>query len=195
MSATSKMNQAGQILTSGITVQFYAPTNQLTWFTYLSAGVAGTVPDPPAVTEIIKVEVGDTTLAITNPNLAAVVAVFFQPLIVRSLKSTEVIAGGKYWKNVEKKTATLTAWIFSFTPGNYILMFAPGQGYTAGNSLSITGPSGGSATIVVDSIGIGGSVLAYHVTSNSITYSSYPPASFAFGGSGSGAAFYNINIP
>src|SRR6266446_2303094 len=46
MSASSSKGKTGLTLTSPITVQYYAPTRQLVFFTYNAEGDRGTVTDP-----------------------------------------------------------------------------------------------------------------------------------------------------
>ena len=192
-SASSSKGVDGTILTSPITVEFYAPTKRLNFITYGAKGSLGTVADPTDEIRIIKVTAGDTSYAPTGA-LGDIVANFFTQQIVDTMSSPEIVSG-QFWQNAEVKTKTLTGWIFSVESGDYIIMFAPGQGYTVGNSLTMTDGSH-TAVITVDSVGIGNSVLGFHATSNTFDYTTLGIGPiYTSGGSGSGAAFYNYHIP
>ncbi len=191
MSATSSRGFDGTILTSPLSVQYYAPTNELSWITYGAEGVAGTATDPTADVVPITVAIGDTTYSPTGV-LIDVVNNFFSRLIVGSKRSSPLVSG-LFWQNSETKTRTLSPVIFTVTPGDYIIMYAPGSGYTVGNSLTINDGMGHSASIAVLSVGIGDSIVGFSSSSNTFDYTTPAPI-FASGGSGSGAGFYNYHI-
>ncbi len=189
-SAQSSRGSTGIVLTSPISVQYYAPNNTLTYFSF---GAAGTdvADDPTDDVQAITVATGDTSYTPTGL-LSDVVSIFFSPLIVGSLQSTEVVPG-QYWQNVSRKTKTLSPFLFSAVAGEYITLFAPGTGYTVGDSLTITDGMGHTAVVVLTRIGLSDSVAQWTVSSNTFDYSTPSPIT-ASGGSGSGAAFYNVHI-
>ncbi len=191
MSGTSSRGFDGTILTSPLSAQYYAPANKLQWITYGAAGEAGTASNPSADIVPITVTIGDTTYSPTGV-LATVINNFFTRLVVGALDTTEIVAG-KFWQNGETKTLTLSPLIVTFTPGDYIVLYAPGSGYTVGNSLTINDGMGHSCDISVTSVGVGNSIVDYTFSSNTFDYTTPSPIS-ASGGSGSGAAFYNYHI-
>ncbi len=191
MSGTSSRGFDGTILTSPLSAQYYAPANKLQWITYGAAGEAGTASNPTADIVPITLTVGDTTYSPTGA-LATVINNFFTRLVVGALDTTEIVAG-KFWQNGETKTLTLSPLIVSLTPGDYIVMYAPGSGYTVGNTLTINDGMGHTCSINVDSVGIGNSIVGFTPSSNTFDYTTTSPIS-ASGGSGSGAAFYNYHI-
>ncbi len=188
-SASSSRGLLGT-LTSPLTLQYYAPYNTLS---YLSFGSPGTdeADDPTGGIEVITVAVGDTSYTPTGV-LSSVASQWFTELIISSLESTEIVAG-QYWQNISRKTKTLAPYLFSASAGEYITMFAPGSGYTVSDSLTVTDGMGHTAIIVVASLGIGGSIVGFTVSSNSFDYSTTSPIT-ASGGSGSGAGFWNVHI-
>jgi hypothetical protein len=68
-------------------------------------------------------------------------------------------------------------------------LYAPGSGYTVGNSLAIVGGAG-TCTVVVDSVGVSNSIISYHQASQSgwSTLGTFGPFAVS-GGSGTGAQF------
>ena len=190
--ATSGKGIDGTLLAGPITVEFYAPTKRLKFITYGSRGDLGTVGDPSDSIVIIKLTIGDTSYAATGA-IPAIVANFFTQQIVDTMSSPEIVAG-HFWENSEIKTKTLTPWIYTATSGEYLILYAPGSGYTVGNSITINDGMGHSANITVDAVGIGNSIVDFHATANTFDYTTDTPL-FASGGSGSGAGFYNYHIP
>ncbi len=191
MSATSSRGADGRVLISPISVQYYGPQTQLRFITYAAKGTAGTVADPTDDIRPITLTIGDTTYLPTGL-LADVVANFFSVVITDTIDSDEIVAT-KYWLNTERKNKTLLPAIFAITAGDYILMYAPGAGYTVGNDLTMTDGMGHTAIIHVQSVGIGNSIVGFSITSNSFDYTTSSPI-FTSGGSGSGAGFYNYHI-
>ncbi len=189
-SATSSRGIDGTILTSPISVQFYAPCTKLTFMSFGGRGALGTVADPTDEIQIITVVIGDTSYSPTGL-LADIVANFFRPLITDTMSSPEIVAG-QFWQNTEIKTLSLSPPIFTASSGNYIVQYAPGSGYTVGNTLTITDGTY-TAVIVVSVLGVGNSVRAWTVSSNSFNYSTTAPL-YASGGSGSGTGFWFVQL-
>ncbi len=189
-SATSSRGSSGQILSSPISVQFYAPTTKLSFITYLAPGSLDTVTDPTESIRVTQVTVNDTNYTPTGI-LSEVASIWFSETIIDTISSQEIVEG-KYWLNVETKTKTLVPFLFSATPGDYIVLYAPGIDYTIGNDLTITDGSH-TAVVIVASLGLNNSVLSFTTSSNTFDYSTSPGIS-ATGGSGSGAGFNNIHI-
>ncbi len=181
-SATSSRGTDGSIAVAPISVQFYTPTNVLS---YLSTGGPGSdvADDPTGALVIIALTVGDTS--ITAGSSAALVARFFQEQIIETHQATEIVAG-QYWQNVSRKIKSYIAFVLELTPGVYISLGTPGEGYGVGDSLTIS--SGGEgATMDVDSLGVGNSIASFTVTSNTFTVAHNLLS--ATGGGGSGAVF------
>ena len=192
MSASSSRGLDGTILAQPITVQYYGPSTEATWYSYNAEGVHGTVSDPTDEIRVISLTIGDASYA-PSGLLSDVVARFFTPQIINTLSSQEVI-DTKYWKNTERKTKTLNGWIFTVAVGDYIVMFSPGHDYSVGNGLTMTDGSH-TAHITVESLGIGDSIVGYTVVSNTFDYDTRGTGPiYTSGGSGTGAAFYNIHI-
>lgn len=196
LTASSSKAYTGQELTSPATVQYYAPTAIKTYYSYNAPATANFVADPATDIIPISLTVGDTTLSITEP-ITNIINNFFQQHIQHTIESTEFVLGGKYWVNVSQKQKLLQPWLFAITPGAYIALFNPGQGYNIGDSLTINASGGQTAAISVTQIGsiwgAGHSILSFTVSTNTFT-SSYTglPAS---GGAGTDAAFNVIIIP
>ncbi len=189
-SASSSRGLDGSILTSPVTVQYYAPTKTLAFFTYNAEGSLDTVADPTANIRVVSITSNDTSYTPTGI-LSSVVTNFFTELIVDTITSTPIVVG-KFWLNTETKTKTLTPFLFTITAGEYVAMYSPGQDYVVGDSLSFTDGTF-TATLTVDSVGGGNSIRTFTVTSNSFNYSTTIPL-FATGGSGTGAGFWNVHI-
>ncbi len=186
-SATSQMNNVGQIATSPVTLQYYAPSTVLE---YVSADAAGTdVPsDPSDDPVVITFTLGAASLAI-GTTITDIIANFFVTKIIASSRASEIVAT-KYWQNTARKIKTLAPVALNLPSGAFIELAAPGSGYTLGDSVTITGGSG-VAVIVVTQLGIGNSISNYTISSNSCTTAdSYISGT---GGSGSGSVF-NIVI-
>jgi hypothetical protein len=188
--ATSKVSNTGLVTSEPVTVEFGSLVNELS---YLSYGAAGTdvADDPIGDPVIITITAGDTTLSIGLVVSEIIARMFVTQIITNPIKSKEVVAG-KYWQNTSRKIKRYSPWIFSITPGAYIFIFAPGAGYSIGDTLTITA-GGQSATLVITSIGGAGIVHAWTVTSNTFTVPQGAIA--ATGGSGAGASFQVIIVP
>ncbi len=191
-SASSSKASTGGTMTSPATIQYYAPSNTLTYFTF---GAAGTTPaDTPAATPtVITWTVGDTSYSIGNL-VSDLIDVFFSLQINQTITSTEVVPG-QYWQNVATTTVTYVPFIFDVPSGPLVTLASPGDGYHVGDSLSIS--SGGEgATITVLTVGgiLGGSgILSFSVSANTFTVAhTLLPAS---GGFGTGAKFNVTIIP
>lgn len=194
MSASSSKANNGLTLASAATVQYYAPSSSKTFFTYNAASTANLADDPAGVIVPISLTIGDTTYSPTGP-IAEIVAAFFTPQIVHTSEATELIGGGKYWQNVSRKQKVLQPWIFSVTSGAYISLYNPGNGYTVGDTLTISA-GGESATLSVTFVGSvmdGTGVVAWSVTAN--TFTAAHNGLMASGGTGSGAGFNVFVIP
>jgi hypothetical protein len=190
-SATSGRGKDGVILTSPISVQFYAPQKTKTFFSYLGKATSGFVTAPTDPIVIIDVVIGDTSYHPGSTIITEIVNKFFTQQVVQTLRSPEIVSG-KYWQNISQKTLGYTAWIFDTAAGDYIVMYAPGNGYIVGNNLTMTDGTF-TAVIQVASVGIGNSVVGFTVTSNTFNYTTPSPI-MTSGGSGAGAAFYNYHI-
>ncbi len=190
-SASSSRSYAGVLLTSPASIQFYAPSNVLSYFSYLAPGTTE-APAPSAAPTVITWTVGDTSYAITDP-IADLIAAFFTLQVNTVPRSTEVVSG-KFWQNSSRKTVVYVPFIFTLPSGPFLSLASAGINYQIGDTLTVT--SGGeTATVVVDSVfgafGAGGGIYAWHETSDTFTVTqTLLPAS---GGSGSGAQF-NVNI-
>ena len=190
-SVSSKRTSSGTILTDPVTIQYYAPSKVLTYVSFGGPG-AQVAADPDEDPRVISYSVGDTAFSI-GVVIQEVIDLLFMPQIVHTPRSTEIVPG-QYWLNVSRKTKTLSPWIFDVTPGAYVLLASPGNGYTIGDTLTIT-VGGESATIVVDQVfgAFGGSgLLTWHVTANTFTAAHNLIA--ATGGTGTGAKFNVIII-
>ena len=191
-SVSSSKSRSGLLLTSPATLQYYAPSRILS---YMSFGGPGTLfaSDPTADPVIITLTSGDTTLA-PGTEVQTIVDNMFTLTVVNTFSSTEVVPG-QYWQNQSRKTKIYSPWIFAITSGAYISLYSPGNGYTVGDTLTITSGSE-SATIVVDVVGgvLGGSgIMTWHVTAN--TFTTAHNMLMATGGSGTGAGFNVFIIP
>jgi len=191
MSASSSRSSGGATLSSAITVQFYAPTNRRKWFTASGPGDVNDVDDPTADIEVITLQVGDTSYT-PGGLIDDIVAAYFSTRITKALQSPEVVTG-QVWQNNGTKTKALVPYPFQAVAGDYIVMFAPGSGYSLSDSLTMSDGMGHSATITVTALGIGNSILAWTVSGNTFDYTTPTPI-YTSGGSGSGAAFYNYHI-
>ncbi len=183
-SATSSKGNAGQTATPPITVQFYAPTNSLTYFSYLAAGSA-VAADPSADIKVITLTIADLTLFVGDGTANGILTAFFSVQIIETHQSTEVVPG-KFWQNTSKKVKSYSPFIVSLTPGPYMVIHFVGTGYTVGNTLTVTA-GGESASCTVDTVGGSGNVEGYTVTSD--TFTVVQANLSATGGSGSGASF------
>ncbi len=187
-SAQSSLSTSGVTATSPVSVQFYAPTNVLT---YVSAGAPGTdiADDPDDDVIVISIGVGDTSLTVSS--IPGLVEAFFEIQILETHNATEIVQG-QYWLNTSRKIKSYIANILSLSPGAYITLGASGSGYAVGNSLSISA-GGEGATMIVDTLGVGNSVSSFTVTANTFTVAQN--LLLAIGGSGSNARFNVIIIP
>jgi hypothetical protein len=181
-SASSSYGSTGGIA-SPVTIQFYAPSTVLTYF---SAGAPGTTApaDPTDDPVIITVSLGGADFS--PASLPAITETYFSLQIVSTINSTEIVPG-QYWQNTARKTKVYVPYVVNIVPGTAVIQLStPGSFYTVGDTLSIAG-GGGSATLVLTATGVSQSVVAWTVSSNTFTT---PQASLAAsGGSGSGATF------
>ncbi len=186
-SATSSRGTNGVIATSPISVQFYAPTNVLSYISTSGPG-SDVADDPTDDLVIIGITIGDTSVSAGSvPDL---VGIFFQQQILETHQSTEIVTG-QYWQNTSRKIKSYIAFVVTLTPGFYIALAASGSGYAVSNTLTIT--SGGeTATMNVDTLGIGNSVASFTVLTN--TFSAPHNLLSATGGSGSNAKFNVIEV-
>jgi hypothetical protein len=195
LSASSSKASDGAALTSPATVQYYAPTNDKTYFTYNAPATGNFATDPTAAIVPISLTIADTSYSITGP-ISDVINKFFTQQIIHTLESSELVLGGKYWQNISRKQKLLQAWLFAVTSGGYITLYSAGVGYSVGDSLSISA-GGESATMSVTSVGsvygAGGGILGFTVTANTFTASHTSLG--ASGGSGSGAGFNVTYVP
>jgi hypothetical protein len=188
-SASSSSGPNGPI-PSPITIQFYAPTSTLTYFSYLAPGTTP-ADDPTAPLVIININAGTSNF--TGGSVSSLLG-YFNPQILGVMQATEIVPG-KYWQNVARKTKSYTAFQVNLPPGTAIVsLYNPGINYVAGDTLTIS--SGGeSATIDVITVGSifgdGGGILSFSVSANSFTASHTALA--ASGGSGTTAGF-NVSI-
>lgn len=191
-SASSSRASSGGILTSPATLQFYAPSNVLN---YVSFGGPGTdVPaDPPGTPVVITWTVGDTSYSIGNL-VTDLINVFFTLQVNLTSQSIEIVAG-QYWQNTFRKTLIYVPFIFTVPSGPFVTLAGPGNGFTIGDTITISGT--GSATMVVDSVGSvfggGTGIIAYHVTSN--TFSVAATLLPGSGGTGTGSLWNVMIIP
>jgi hypothetical protein len=191
MSASSKKSNLGFTVLEPVTIQFYAPSSQKTWFT-TAPPITGFADNPTGSPNYITLTSGDTSYA-PGTTIDSIVNAFFTRLITHSLRSTEIVAG-RYWQNISRKILSLSPWAFDITSGAYITLYSPGDGYHIGDTLTISA-GGQSAIIVVDSVGgiQGTGILNWHTTFNNFTTAH--DAIFASGGFGSGAGFNVTIIP
>lgn len=197
MSASSKRSFGGVILTSPMIVEFYAPTSLLTYYTRFAPG-SDQAPDPVADPRPIDLTVFDTTFSIGG-TIQDQINAFFSVQQIATNKSSEVVPGGQYYKNVSKKTKKYTAWIFDLPSGPILSLYSPGQGYHEGDTVSCYGPPGigGFAQIHVTQVLIlwgdpsQAGIYRWDVVTNTFTQQAF--ALPAVGGSGHDAAF-NITI-
>ena len=172
-----------------VSVQFYAPTNVLT---YISEGGPGTdeADDPSDDPVIITVQAGNANFA-PGTTIANIAANYFSTQIVHSLDSTEIVAG-QYWQNVSRKTKVFIPYLVSVPAGSaFVALAAPGINYAVGDVLTIT-DGGQTATMRVTALGISQSILAFETLTNDFT----SPGNLlsATGGSGTGAKFNVIIV-
>ncbi len=186
-SATSSRGKDGAIATAPISVQFYAPTNVLTYVSWDAPGTA-LAENPTEALTVVAVTVGDTS--ITPASILSLVGIFFEEQLIETHNSTEIVPG-RYWLNTSRKIKSYVSFVTAITPGIYISLANPGSGFSVGNTLTIT-LGGETATMSVDTLGIGNSVASFTVLTNSFTGAHNLIS--ATGGSGSGAVFNVIVV-
>lgn len=196
LSATSSRGRTGTPPSAPLSVQYYGPTNVLSWITRDAKGIKGTCPDPEGDAGIITVTLGDAVFDPGSLDINIIVANFFTQSIIGTLKSTQLIttdAGGDtgYWLNVERKTKVFQPFIINVTPGFYPIPFSIGQNYQIGDVISIN--SGGVCTMQVTALWTNGGILGSIITGNSMSRASETPIT-AIGGHGSGAQFTVIQV-
>ncbi len=187
-SASSSFGASGGTL-GGVSAQYYAPTNTLSYISTDAVGV-DVAADPVDVPVIITVIVGSTNFA-PGTTIANIATGYFSTQIVTSLDNAEIVAG-QYWQHVSKKTTVLIPFLVSVPSGTAIVsLSAPGANYRIGDVLSITA-GGESATMRVTALGLGQSVLTFDTLTNTFTTPQGDLASS--GGSGTGARFNVIIV-
>ncbi len=188
-SSSSSFGTTGIALSSPATIQFYAPTNTLS---YISSGGPGTdtADDPTADIIVLTWSIGILSFAIVDQTLADLVDTYFSILITENHSSTEIVAG-HFWSNTSTTAKAYVPMILNFPPGAYLALSSAGTGYSAGDTLTISGGSG-TATIVVTGLGISNSITNWTVSSISCTTADFNVP--AGGGSGTGAQFNIIII-
>ena len=180
-SASSSYGSSGAI-PEAVTIQYYAPSTTLTYFSFGAPGVT-TADDPTDDPVIITVTAGGANF--TPASIPALVSIYFSLQIVSSINSTEIVPG-QYWQNTARKTKVYVPYIVSIPTGGVIQLSVPGSGYTVGDTLTISA-GGQSATLVLTATGSSRSVVAWNVTANTFTT---PQSSLAAsGGTGTGAEF------
>jgi hypothetical protein len=164
--------------------------------TYFSFGAPGTTqaPPPSASPVPITLTISDTTYSSAGGVQASIDALFTLQ-VISIIESTEIVPG-HYWQNVARTSKLYSPWIFSVASGPYVTLYNPGDGYTAGDTLTISS-GGGSATINVLSVGsvYGGGTGILSFTVGSDTFTTAHNALPASGGTGSGAGFNVMIIP
>jgi hypothetical protein len=187
-SATSNYGMAGPAL-NPVTIQFYAPENTLTYFSFASPG-GTSADDPSGPPIIITITVGNE--GFTGGSLSSLVSEFFNTQIVENLQSTEIVPG-QYWQNVSRKTMVYIPYLIDLPSGTaLIILSAVGTGYSVGETLTITGSSG-FATLVIAAVGISNSIRGWNATANTFTGAETGLA--PTGGGGSGATFAVYIVP
>lgn len=184
MSAQSSRSVSGVILSSPLSVQFYSPTENLSYVSYNSRGStnAGT---PSAAIQPITLATGDVTF--TGGGL---VALFFVEQVISTIQSNEVVAG-HFWINTAVTKKVLSPFVFNLPTGPYVVCVSVGTSYIVGDTLTISG-GGGAAVIDLTNVGTAGSVAGWTQTANTCTFDDTNIS--ASGGSGSGAVF-DIVVP
>jgi hypothetical protein len=183
-SSSSSRASDGRTATSPVTIQYYAPTTTLSYFSF---GAPGTdiVDDPTDDAQIISVVVGDLSLTIGSVGVQELVDAFFTSQILETHSSSEIVPG-QYWQNQSQKLKNYTAFIANAEAGAYLSLYSTGTGYTVGDTLTISF-GGESAVIDITVVGVSDSVVAWTETSN--TFTADHTALTASGGTGSGARF------
>lgn len=190
MSASSSKAATGVELTSPISVQFYAPTSNLSWITYNAKGASSDVSDPTGDIGVITLTLADNTFTGTSFNVAALIAAFFSIEIIGTVRSQELVQGGKYWLNTAKKIKHFVPYITDLSPGFYPVPFASGHDYVAGDTISIS--SGGTCIMTVTAT-FNGQIMGTTIVSNTMSVASSTPIA-ATGGSGTGASYTVIEL-
>lgn len=198
-SASSSRSSTGTVLSSPLTVEYYAPSTVYTWITATSPGnPTETIPDPVTDIRVITLTCGDQTFS-EGGLIDVIVDRFFTRSEVATFDSTELVRDGKFYQNQIRKTKILSPFIFNLPSGPGISVCSPGSGYRVGDILTVHGSSG-YATITITSVfcawgcpsGTGG-ILSY--TTDNITFTEQENCLSAEGGSGSGALLSSFVIP
>lgn len=191
----SSSRSASTVLSSPLTVEYYAPSVIYSWITANSRGSSSGGVTPDSDPRIIKITTGDTSFS-SSGTVAEIVAAYFSIEIITSFKATELVRDSKYYLNEIRSTKFYAPLIFDFPSGGHFTLYNPGNGYSVGDILTVSGDSG-SGTVKVLSVGSvwggGTGILSFEQLSNSFTQNeSALPAS---GGSGSGAGFNVFVVP
>lgn len=194
-SASSKRFASGLFLAAPATIEFYAPTNLLTYYTEAGPGTL-TADVPAADPRIINFTLGDTSF-VGSGTILSFVNGLFSITVIETFRSTEVIPS-RYWKNESRKTKTYVPYLFAFPTGPHLSLYTPGSGYQVGDVLHVVGSSG-NATLTVTAVivlwGTPDQAGVYSWTETSNTFTANENALSAGGGHGSGAKFNVFIVP
>lgn len=171
MSASSSRPRVGLPLAAPLTVQYYAPSSSVSYFSYGSPGTA--IADPPiAHPQIISLTSGDVTFNF-GTRIEAIINNFFTPFVIHTEKAPEIVAG-KYWQNTSKVTNTLMPWLFTYPAGPHAILAYFGLGYAVGDIVVISDRHGHRATVRVDApISPYGAILNYTQLTNNFTQTTF----------------------
>lgn len=192
--ASSKTPITGAQATEPITLQFYAQTSELDFWSYNAPGVLNTAPDPLNDPIIISFGSYDIAYAPTIGNVDALVLQFFQIRMTDTITPNEIVSG-KYWRNTELKTLFYGPPIFVvqvFGGTKAIAVWNAGSGYTVADSLTLTGP-GGTATLAVTAIGVRDSITGFSISADTISSATFVIVD-GVGGTGTGAQFVCVDL-
>jgi hypothetical protein len=186
LSASSIKANTGFVLSTPITIQYYAPSSQKTWISYGSPDTSTSADTPIGPPIIITFTLNDNSFTGGSNDVPQMVAAFFTLTAVTNFGSKEVVAG-KYWSNTQKIVDTYFPYTINIPPGFYPWLRNGGLGYTAGDILTVT-----TGTLEVTSVWTNGQILGSitHSGSWSMTATDIP----ATGGSGSGALYDIIQL-
>jgi hypothetical protein len=187
-SASSSRADDGRTADPAITVQFYAPTVKLTYFSFGAPGT-DTAADPAEDLQVITVTLADQALSVGSGTVNGLIEAFFDVQTLETHESSEIVPG-QYWQNTSQKVKSYTPFIFNLDPGAYLSLSAPGTSYAISDILTVAA-GGESASVTVVQVGISNSITAFSVGSNTFTMAHANIS--ASGGSGTGAKF-NVNI-
>ncbi len=187
-SASSSLPMTGAAATSPLTLQFYANTSRLTFWTYNAIGEVGNAPEPSQEPQIISLTSNDAAYSPGSAGIADIIANFFMLFETNTIEPNEIVSG-KFWQNTELKTVFYGPPIFQvFIDGDSAIgLFAQGIGYSVSDSLSVSG-AGGSASLTVTAVAGNGAITGLTLGSASFTSTTIVVLD-ASGGTGTGAKF------